>query len=134
MSDVIWQAKLAAWTHDPPEKAMVLLRDRAGHEGGTVQALREILFQGRLPDGLAAHVKRADHWAAAADRPQWPREGTLPWLDQVRFYRHPVLIHPLSGERFDLKGRLDDVELEPLKEASFAGLESLVCKAGDATD
>lgn len=134
MSDTIWQAKLAAWTHDPPEKAMVLLRDRAGHEGGTVRALREILFHGRLPDGLAAHVQRADHWAAAADRPQWPREGTLPWLDQVRFYRHPVLIHPLSGEQFKLKGRLDDVELESLKEASFAGLESLVCQEGDATD
>ena len=36
----IWQAKVAARIHDPAEKAIVLLRDPAGHEGGTVRVLR----------------------------------------------------------------------------------------------
>ena len=40
----IWLAKLAAWTHDPAEKALVLLRDPAGHEGGTVRELQQTLF------------------------------------------------------------------------------------------
>ena len=126
MNDRVWQAKLAAWTHDPAEKALVLLRDPAGHEGGTVRALREILFHGGLPDGVGTLVKRADHWAAAADRPQWPQVQGMPWLDQVRFYRHPVLIHPLSGKPFELKGRLDEVEVEAIKEASFGQFEALI--------
>ena len=70
----IWLAKLAAWTHDPAEKALVLLRDPAGHEVWHVRELQQALF----PDGLgplAAHVKRADHWASAADRPQFPRDA-----------------------------------------------------------
>ena len=44
----IWLAKLAAWTHDPAEKALVLLRDPAGNEGGTVRELQQALF----PSGL----------------------------------------------------------------------------------
>ncbi|HEX9755648.1 MAG TPA: type III-B CRISPR-associated protein Cas10/Cmr2, partial [Gemmatimonadales bacterium] len=132
MNDRVWQAKLAAWTHDPAEKALVLLRDPAGHEGGTVRALREILFHGGLPDGVGTLVKRADHWAAAADRPQWPQVKGMPWLDQVRFYRHPVLIHPLSGKPFELKGRLDEVEVEAIKEASFEQFEALIDPDSDS--
>ena len=41
----------------------MLLRDPAGHEGGTVRELREALFpNGFLP--MAASVQRADHWRA----------------------------------------------------------------------
>jgi hypothetical protein len=29
MTDLLWQAKLAAWTHDPAEKALVLLHDKS---------------------------------------------------------------------------------------------------------
>lgn len=105
----IWLAKLAAWTHDPAEKALVLLRDPAGHEGGTVRELRASLFPDGLPQPLAAHVQRADHWASAADRPQFPRSDTdgryAAWT-QVRFHDNPVLIHPLSGTAFTL-GKLD---------------------------
>ena len=36
-----WSKKLAAWLHDPAEKALILMRDSVGHEWGTVQALRE---------------------------------------------------------------------------------------------
>jgi len=105
----IWLAKLAAWTHDPAEKALVLLRDPAGHEGGTVRELRTALFPAGLPKPLAAHVQRADHWASAADRPQFPRsssDGRYAAWTQVRFDERPVLIHPLSGTEYQL-GALD---------------------------
>ena len=45
----LWQRKLAAWLHDPAEKALVLMRDvdnkgqRIGHEEGSVAALRHAL-------------------------------------------------------------------------------------------
>jgi len=92
--DLLWQTKLHARLHDPAEKALVLLRDPAGHEGGTCQVLHRLFGYQRLdvaqvdPDNTAAlhaalfkhgipadiydQVRRADWWAAAADRPQWP--------------------------------------------------------------
>ena len=39
----LWQTKLAARLHDPAEKALVLLRDPAGHENGTSRALTRLL-------------------------------------------------------------------------------------------
>ena len=92
--DFLWQTKLAARIHDPAEKALVLLRDPAGHEGGTSRALIRLLglgeplaenidpddaavlstviFKNGLPRKVYQLVRRADWWAAAADRPQWP--------------------------------------------------------------
>lgn len=125
--DLLWQAKLAAWIHDPAEKALVLLRDRSGHEGGTVRALRAALFPHGVPDGLAAHLKRADHWASAADRPQFPkgeRDGRYPAWTQVDFAARPVLIHPLSGEAFDLHKL--DVAPAQLKAVSTDHFEGLI--------
>ncbi|MCS7040942.1 MAG: hypothetical protein NZP34_15150, partial [Caldilineales bacterium] len=70
-----WQSKLAAWLHDPAEKALILLKDKTGHEWGTVADLRAEVFGSRaLPGDLQPLLKRADHYAAAADRPQWPLE------------------------------------------------------------
>ena len=40
---LLWHTKLAARLHDPAEKAMVLLRDPAGHENGTSRALTRLL-------------------------------------------------------------------------------------------
>lgn len=111
----IWLAKLAAWTHDPAEKALVLLRDPAGHEGGTVRELHNALFPDGLAKTLAEHVKRADHWASAADRPQFPREakdGPYANWTQVRFEQQPVLIHPLSGTQYDL-GKSGALDIDP---------------------
>ena len=92
----LWQTKLAARLHDPAEKALVLLRDPEGHEKGTSLALTRLLgfhaigtetmdadndealvrtvFQKGIPAAMYRHVQRADWWAAAADRPQWPME------------------------------------------------------------
>src|ERR671923_181590 len=102
-----WKLKLAAWIHDPAEKAMILMRTREGHESGTVEALREEL-------GIDREVfdERADWLAAAADRPQWPRpidERFSAWAN-VRYASHPMLIHPLSGKSFWLEPVAGDVE------------------------
>ena len=126
-TQAIWLAKLAAWTHDPAEKALVLLRDPAGHEGGTVRELQRALFPDGLPKTLAAHVERADHWASAADRPQFPRsdkDGRYAAWTQVRFDQNPVLIHPLSGTEFDLKKL--DIDAAHIKAASTAHFQSLI--------
>ncbi len=154
--DALWQTKLAARLHDPAEKALVLLRDPAGHENGTSRALARLLgleelasdtldadndealvravFKQGIPAAMYRHVQRADWWAAAADRPQWPmrqiaittkhgEQRTLavaPWA-QVRWTKHPILIHPLTGEQHDLgkRGSLADTDLHDIKQRSF---------------
>ena len=85
----LWLTKLAAWSHDPAEKALDLLRDPAGHEGGTVRELRQQIFPAGVPGTIEQAVLRADHWAAAADRPQFGNGGREQWA-QVRFDQRPV--------------------------------------------
>ncbi|MFN3611718.1 type III-B CRISPR-associated protein Cas10/Cmr2 [Tepidimonas sp.] len=165
--DLFWQTKVAARIHDPAEKALVLLRDPAGHENGTSRALRRllgldqppahidpdndevlsrVLFKKGLPREIYRHVQRADWWAAAADRPQWPmqeitvktqqgEEKTLKIADwaQVRWAQRPVLIHPLTGAQFDL-GSLSDTELEDLKQRSFEHFSRLLVALGAQGD
>ncbi len=159
----LWQTKVAAHLHDPAEKALVLLRDPAGHENGTSRALTRLLgfhaidsetldsdndealvrtvFHKGIPAAMYRHVQRADWWAAAADRPQWPteeitvqtrrgEEKTLkvaPWA-QVRWTKEPVLIHPLTGEKHDLgqHGGLSDTDFHDIKERNFNHLSSLL--------
>ncbi|MDW8336751.1 MAG: type III-B CRISPR-associated protein Cas10/Cmr2 [Tepidimonas sp.] len=103
--DLRLQARLAARLHDPPEKALVLMRTTQGHEGGTVRDLLGDLF----PQGLTAAVQqaceRADHWASAADRMAFPKrddDGRYPAWQQVQFADQPVLIHPLTGQAHTL--------------------------------
>ncbi|MDD2845468.1 MAG: type III-B CRISPR-associated protein Cas10/Cmr2 [Rhodoferax sp.] len=164
----LWQTKLAARLHDPAEKALVLLRDPAGHENGTSRALTRLLgfhdigaqpldsdndealvrtvFKKGIPAAMYRHVQRADWWAAAADRPQWPMEAitvttkkgeektfkVAPWA-QVRWTKEPTLIHPLTGDQLDLgkHGSLSDTDFHDIKQRSFehhakllAGLEN----------
>ena len=173
-NDTLWQTKLHARLHDPAEKALVLLRDPAGHEGGTSRALRRsfsalrdheatidpdnadvlhsVLFKNGIKSGTYKTVQRADWWAAAADRPQWPLqeitvqtkkgdELTLKvahWA-QVRWTKKPVLIHPLSGTTLDLSAGselagLGDEDLDDLKSRSFTHFAGLVQRKGDDID
>lgn len=167
-TNLFWQTKLAARIHDPAEKALVLLRDPAGHENGTSKALKRLLAIGTepLPDtidpdndevlsrvifkrGLKSaiyrHVQRADWWAAAADRPQWPMQeitvqtktGEVKTLkvvegSQVRWTNKPVLIHPLTGAQFDLGqfGGLADTEIGDIKQRSFDHFSGLLQSLG----
>ncbi len=167
----IWHTKIAARIHDPAEKALVLMRDPAGHENGTslalsrlmglknyneeddadnLRTLNAVLFKTSLPKGMYKTIQRADWWAAAADRPQWPmqeievttkkgKEVTLKVSEgmQVRFANAPVLVHPLTGEQIDL-GQLKDTEVADIKERSFDHhmdiLKSLGIKGGESHD
>lgn len=163
----IWQTKLAARLHDPAEKALVLLRDPAGHENGTSKALTRLLgfgelnasnidpdnaevlsaviFKKGIPLDMYKKVQRADWWAAAADRPQWPMEEitvttkkgqekilkVANWA-QVRWTNKPVLIHPLTGDQLDLgkHGGLSDSDFKDIKQRSFDHFSRLLVALG----
>lgn len=167
-NDILWQTKLHARLHDPIEKALVLLRDPAGHEGGTSRALHRllgfeeiaaeridpdnsevldrVLFKDGIPADMYRTVRRADWWAAAADRPQWPMEEiTVPtksghtrtkkiadWA-QVRWTQRPVLIHPLTGAKYDL-GSLAVTDIDDIKRRSLDHFRSLIVKDGKVVD
>ncbi|MBK6717148.1 MAG: type III-B CRISPR-associated protein Cas10/Cmr2 [Burkholderiales bacterium] len=163
--DTLWQTKLHARLHDPAEKALVLLRDPEGHEGGSSRALHRLLgfqridaanidpdndevlhralFKQGIPAAMYQTVKRADWWAAAADRPQWPmQEITVPTKkgeqktlkvalgSQVRWAKEPVLIHPLTGAEYHLGG-LRDTELDDLKSRCFEHTAALIQRRPD---
>ncbi len=166
--DTFWQTKLHARLHDPAEKALVLLRDPAGHEGGTSEVLHRLLGFGRIdsetvdagsadsphralfdhgvPRPIYDIVKRADWWAAAADRPQWPmQEITVPtrsgeiktfkvadWA-QVRWTKKPVLIHPLTGAEYEL-GSLADTDFDDIKSRSYEHARGLMQRKGETVD
>ncbi len=132
MSHDIWQAKLAARIHDPAEKALVLLTDPLGHEGGTVRALKHQLFPDGVPSSLKAIVKRADHWASAADRPQFSQDENnrfARWA-QVKLSDKPELVHPLTGDHVDLKKDTDlthlDIDFHQVKAASANHFNRLI--------
>lgn len=166
--DMIWQTKLAARIHDPAEKALVLLRDPAGHENGTSAALRRLLrfeqlpeniepdndealsltiFKKGLPLEIYRHVQRADWWAAAADRPQWPMQEIIidtkagkqktfaiaRWA-QVNWTSQPVLTHPLTGDQYELPGGLSETDIQDIKNRSFDHFSSLLVKLGAQDD
>ncbi len=120
MENKLWQTKLAACLHDPGEKALILMRTRTGHEGGTVKALRDAL---QLQFADETVVKRADWWASAADRPQWPKDLS----DRLYWTKEPVLIHPVSGAKIDLRGqgRLTDTEPDDIAARSLAHFDRL---------
>ncbi|MFW6087644.1 MAG: type III-B CRISPR-associated protein Cas10/Cmr2, partial [Myxococcota bacterium] len=128
--DVRWRAKVAAFVHDPPEKALVLLRGK-GHERGTVSTLCRRLFDAdAIPGDVDAAVRKADRWAAAADRPDRPRtERRFAAWDVVRFPEQPVLVHPLSGQRYELD-RLD-VPVEHAEHLASAHMGDLVGDNGE---
>lgn len=163
-NDRFWQTKLRARLHDPGEKALVLMRDPAGHEGGTSRALHRLLGFDTLPesgtvgpaspdaldtlvsgDGVPVDmyrtVQRADWWASAADRPQWPLEEVATsngrtrkvadWA-QVRWTGQPTLIHPLSGRSFNLNS-LSDTDFADIKDRSRKHFERLIVKDRDGT-
>lgn len=123
MTELLWQAKLAAWIHDPVEKALVLLRDPSGHEGGTVRKLRQRLFPDGIPATIKQHIHQADCWAAAADRPQFPLGkdgGRYQKWTQVNFAEQPVFKHPLTGQEYDLKKlKLEPAQLKAISTDHF---------------
>ena len=140
-----WQTKLHARLHDPAEKALVLLRDPLGHEGGTVRRLHSLLFKDELSEEIRRWVQMADWWSSAADRPQWPvekvvrpnRDGEattriVDWA-RVNWAKQPILIHPLSGREISL-GSLAATDLGEIKDRSREHLENLIVRNGPDID
>lgn len=150
-TDKVWQTKLHARLHDPAEKALVLLRDPAGHEGGTSRELHRLLFKGGVSDDIYRIVKKADWWASAADRPQWPEETErLPdgrtvrrpaaW-SRVNWVKQPTLIHPMNGGEVSLGNdfgvdvsRLAATDVEDVKARSLEHFRGLCLRNGQETD
>ncbi len=126
MNNKLWQAKLAARVHDPAEKALVLMRDPAGHEGGTTQALRDTFFPQGADAKTKAWVKKADHWASAADRPQFPQDANNRYASwaQVRFDQNPEIKHPLTGKSAEI-GKFD-IDPQHIKAFSTDSFEALI--------
>ncbi|HRH92564.1 MAG TPA: type III-B CRISPR-associated protein Cas10/Cmr2, partial [Agitococcus sp.] len=117
-----WQTKLLARIHDPAEKALVLMNTQEGHEGGTVANLKKELFSAEQISQLYPTVKKADHWAAAADRPTLPKADK--WA-QINFLTDAQLVHPLSGERFRI-GDLTSTDLKDVKKLSLQHTTRLI--------
>ncbi len=131
-----WQAKLAAWLHDPVEKALILMR--ADHEeDSSISRLKELLSVDRISEELEAIARLADHWASAADRPTLPKPGEMtPEQRQdgrVLFWgrQGAVLKHPLDGEEYLLPDLYVDTA-STIEKASFAALLKLVDETSDA--
>ena len=127
--DTLWQAKLHARLHDPAEQALVLCRDSATHEGGpsTSRALHSVLFANDIPETMRRLVRNADLWASAADRPQLP--NNVPW-SQLRWTDSPILIHPLTGNEFNLHSLIGN-EITNVKARSLTHFGRLIVRAGD---
>lgn len=131
-------ARLAARLHDPPEKALVLMRTREGHEAGTTRDLAQDVF-GKpleaLDERVQAACKRADRWASAADRTAFPNaegERRFPAWQQVRFHERPVLVHPLTGAAFDLQ-TLGEVDAAEARSIATDHLQRLVQRNAGGT-
>jgi len=164
VQEKLWKTKVAARLHDPAEKALVLLRDPEGHENGTSRALRRLLgldlpqeqtiapdqgetlsrivFQRGLPLELYRLVQRADWWAAAGDRPQFPLEeievsseageakflAVASWA-RVNWAKEPKFIHPLTGDVFDL-GTPAETDVAEIKKRSIEHFRWILEKLG----
>ncbi|MCP9469922.1 MAG: type III-B CRISPR-associated protein Cas10/Cmr2 [Nitrospira sp.] len=142
-NELLWQTKLAARLHDPAEKALVLLRDPAGHEGGSIVEVGKALGfpthhirrrdgstveKLQLADGIERIVEQADHWAAAADRAQFPKDTNERFVEwaQVRFADEGELVHPLSGERYEVRSIGQQVLAEHIKAVSGDHFKRLI--------
>lgn len=118
-----WSTRLQARIHDPAGKALVLMRLPGGHESGSVAAMKELFADGGLAQPDLKMVKRADHWASAADRLPWPKEFEQRYADSVHFYKQPELRHPLSGASYDLQYlEVSAAELSAHEAQSLPGL------------
>lgn len=151
-NDLLWQTKLAARLHDPAEKALVLLRDPAGHEGGSIVEVGKALGfpthhvprrdgstveKLKLAKEMERIVEQADHWAAAADRAQFPKDANerfVSWA-QVRFADEGELVHPLSGERLEVQNIGQQILTEHIKVVSSDHFKRLIhTKPDDSPD
>lgn len=84
---VDWDAKLRAFLHDPPHKA-VCLAQRVGHESAAEELAQAVGV------GAVTFDRRADHLASAADRPRGLEGAVVDWLEE------PAVTRP-TGRRVE---------------------------------
>ncbi len=111
--------KIQALLHDPPEKPIIL--GRIVHEGRAKEIMGNIIKEAEIPDD----VKDADHIASAADRINLPKKEEF----TADFLKSPIIIHPLSGKKFDLKS-LAQLELDKVTELVNDSVSALADKYG----
>jgi len=126
--ELLWKVKTLAFLHDPAEKALVLLRGKS-HETGTVASLKRLLFEvhhaSEEEKAFIDHcIKKADHWASAADRPSLPMNVG----GSVNFAKDPQIIHPLSGQNYSLSQLDTVISPEAIEAASFDHFQQLIVK------
>ena len=128
MSDLIWKTKLACRLHDPPRRRWCCCATPPATKGGTVADLMSQVFGSRQPPvEIRRIVQKADWWASAGDRPQFPRgesDGRFAAWSQVRFDQDGEIIHPTSGQRFDVSRFA--LELATLKQVSLEHHQTLL--------
>lgn len=130
-----WRAKVAAFIHDPASKALILMRGMA-HEKGSVEALRQEIFEDSSAvaslEAVDTIVKRADHWASAADRPSLP----MTLGSRINFVKKPELVHPLTGKRFVLSAleNEDEMKAQIIEALNFTHFSRFIVKEGDDID
>jgi CRISPR-associated protein Cmr2 len=102
-----WRLKIAAFLHDPPQKALLLGRG-VGHEA-VARELIEAATGAALNGRDWETAKLADRIAAASDR-----SGVQPEMETF-WSKEPILIHPLSADKLDL-GTLRTVDVYELNQ------------------
>jgi CRISPR-associated protein Cmr2 len=126
IEDSLWRYKLAAYVHDPAEKALVLFRK--DHESGNVRRLKEALNISDLDSKL---IKKADHIAAASDRLAHPQRSRFDL--NVSFVSRPEIVHPITARTISIREDFCDIEVQSLEELSFDHFEQLIVKRADGT-
>ena len=102
MDESFWKAKLAAFLHDTPSKALSIW----DHENRSIVALRQAGF---TDSELEQFYKATDHFAAAADRLPFPSSrssGLSCSFDGVE----NSFVHPLSGDKFKFHSAFSNVD------------------------
>ncbi len=101
MNNEFWKLKVAAFLHDPLNKALILgERDAQPHEEFARELAKLLGIDGNYID----KVKEYDRIAAAFDRSLYKelKDKNGNFL-KVSFVKKPVLVHPLSYDEYDLR-------------------------------
>ncbi len=107
-----WREKLAAFLHDPPDKALAI----RGHEERAKQ-IRDELYVSASDENL---VKRADQVASGLDRTFLPETQKGGFID---FSKHPFITHPT--------GQAEPFKIRPVKKGSPEEILKVIQKDED---
>jgi CRISPR-associated protein Cmr2 len=125
-----WTLKLHAYLHDPFEKPLILFSERHAVRAGDLTAL---LGLASPSSAMWNKITRADHYASAMNRLVVENSQNRQAVD---FMRHPLVVHPLSGETFDLESMggaltaLDEQGLDRIVQSAKTTVETVVQDVG----